>query len=208
MQETRHLSTYKEGLKSQILQFAMKMFAQQGIRAVKMDDVASSLAISKRTLYELYENKELLLLEGMKLHHRQRSEQVEKMVAGCENVMEIMLKMYRMKVEEFRQTNPAFYSDIKRFPLVMQYLEQENVKSRSKFQQFIERGVREGYFRSELNYGLVERLFDVMGRHIMESQLYRDYTIEDIFLSFIFISLRGLCTEKGVTALDNMLNKK
>ena len=88
---------------------------------------------------------------------------------------------------------------------MLQYLEQENVKSRSKFQQFINRGVHEGYFRPELNYELAGRLFDVMGRHIMENQLYREYPIEDIFQSFIFVSLRGLCTDKGVTALDNML---
>ena len=75
MQETRHLSTYKEGLKLQILQSAMALFTQHGVRAVKMDDVASSLAISKRTLYELYETKELLLYEGMKLYHSQRSEE-------------------------------------------------------------------------------------------------------------------------------------
>ena len=134
-----------------------------------------------------------------------RGEQIKQIVAGCDNVMEIMLKMYQMKVEEFRKTNPAFYSDIKRYPSVLQYLEQESVKSRSKFILFVERGIREGYFRPELNYELVGRLFDVMGRHIMESQLYRDYTIEDIFKSYIFISLRGFCTDRGVTALDNML---
>ena len=205
MQETKHLTTYKEGLKTQILQSAMKLFAQHGIRAVKMDDVASSLAISKRTLYEIFENKELLLFEGIKFYHHMRGEQIDQIVAGCDNVMEIMLKIYQMKVEQFRKTNPSFYSDIKRYPSVLQYLEQESVKSRSKFILFVERGIREGYFRPELNYELVGRLFDVMGRHIMEAQLYRDYSIEDIFKSYIFISLRGFCTDRGVTALDNML---
>lgn len=205
MQETKHLTTYKEGLKTQILQSAMKLFAQHGIRAVKMDDVASSLAISKRTLYEIFENKELLLFEGIKFYHHMRGEQIDQIVAGCDNVMEIMLKIYQMKVEQFRKTNPSFYSDIKRYPSVLHYLEQESVKSRSKFILFVERGIREGYFRPELNYELVGRLFDVMGRHIMKSQLYRDYSIEDIFKSYIFISLRGFCTDRGVTALDNML---
>ena len=205
MQETKHLSTYKEGLRSQILRSAMKLFARHGIRAVKMDDVASSLTISKRTLYELYENKELLLLEGMRLYHRQRSEQIEQIVSECDNVMEIMLRLYKMKVDEFRQTNSAFYTDIKRYPSVLQYLRQENVNTRSKFLLFINRGISEGYFRPELNYELTGRLFDAMGRYFMENQLYRDYSIEDIFQSFIFISLRGLCTDKGITALDEML---
>ncbi|MBR1557340.1 MAG: helix-turn-helix transcriptional regulator [Prevotella sp.] len=183
----------------------MKLFAQHGIRAVKMDDVASSLTISKRTLYELYDNKEFLLLEGMRFYHCQRREHIEQIVSECDNVMEIMLRLYKMKVDEFRQTNPAFYTDIKRYPSVLQYLKHENVKSRSKFLLFINRGISEGYFRPELNYELTGRLFDAMGRYFMENQLYRDYSIEDIFQSFIFISLRGLCTEKGITALDEML---
>ena len=41
-------------------------FAEKGIRAVKMDDIARMLTISKRTLYEIYPNKEELLLECFK----------------------------------------------------------------------------------------------------------------------------------------------
>ena len=35
----------------------MQAFVAQGIRAVKMDDISQELGISKRTLYELYDNK-------------------------------------------------------------------------------------------------------------------------------------------------------
>ena len=57
MQETKEISAYKQGLKGKILEMAMKAFGEKGIRAVKMDDVAVYLGISKRTLYELYDNK-------------------------------------------------------------------------------------------------------------------------------------------------------
>lgn len=39
------------------------MFYQHGIRKVKMDDIAKRLRISKRTVYEIYADKEDLLLE-------------------------------------------------------------------------------------------------------------------------------------------------
>ena len=54
MQETKGMTLYKQGLKSTILETAMKLFVKNGIRAVRMDDVASELSISKRTLYEIY----------------------------------------------------------------------------------------------------------------------------------------------------------
>lgn len=57
MQEKKNISTYREALKDKILETAMVAFAEKGIRAVKMDDIANSLSISKRTLYEIYGNK-------------------------------------------------------------------------------------------------------------------------------------------------------
>ena len=43
---------YREELKQRIIDVAMKEFWQKGVKAVKMDDIANDLSISKRTLYE------------------------------------------------------------------------------------------------------------------------------------------------------------
>ena len=61
MQEKKTITAYKKGLREVILKTAMKAFAEKGIRAVKMDDIAESLSISKRTMYEIYATKEELL---------------------------------------------------------------------------------------------------------------------------------------------------
>ena len=57
MQEIKDLTPYRQSLRDRILDAAMILFAKHGIRAVKMDDVSHALSISKRTLYELYDNK-------------------------------------------------------------------------------------------------------------------------------------------------------
>ena len=43
---------YREELKQRIIDVAMKEFWLKGVKAVKMDDIANDLTISKRTLYE------------------------------------------------------------------------------------------------------------------------------------------------------------
>lgn len=63
MKRTRATTEYRKELKGKILEVALCEFKQKGIRAVKMDDIARMLTISKRTLYEIYPNKEELLLE-------------------------------------------------------------------------------------------------------------------------------------------------
>ena len=57
---------YKMELRNRILKAAMTEFLHKGVKSVKMDDIANTLAISKRTLYEIYSNKEELLLEANK----------------------------------------------------------------------------------------------------------------------------------------------
>ena len=205
MQETRAITAYKKGLRTKILMTAMTDFRQRGIRAVKMDDVAAELGISKRTLYEIFDKKEDLLFEAMKQYYGERRERIRIKVQHCANVMEIILAVYRIKVEEFQQTNPNFFVDLVKYPQVLRFLNQENQTNRTKFQQFIERGINEGFFRSDVNYELSIRLFDALGNYVMQNQLYRQFTIEEIFKNLIFVSLRGMCTARGTATLEEIL---
>lgn len=47
--------------KERIIDQAMHMFVSQGIKSVRMDDIAQQLGVSKRTLYEMFGDKEGLL---------------------------------------------------------------------------------------------------------------------------------------------------
>ena len=110
-----------------------------------------------------------------------------------------------MKVEEFRQTNPQFYADLAKYPKVAQFLNNQNIQMREKMQRFIQRGIKEGYFRSDVNYEIAAHVFDALGEYVVDKQIYRQYSIEDIFHNLIFVSLRGLCTENGIKAIDKMI---
>ena len=59
-------NAYRDYLKIKILDTSLPLFKKLGVKAVKMDDIASILTISKRTLYEIYDNKEQLLFECIK----------------------------------------------------------------------------------------------------------------------------------------------
>lgn len=126
MQESKEISGYKKNLRGSILETAMHAFAEKGIRAVKMDDVATALGISKRTLYEIFETKELLLFEGIRKYHAERQEYAKQATQQCKNVMEVLVAIYRIKVDEFRKTNPQFYADMDKYPKVARFLNQQN----------------------------------------------------------------------------------
>ena len=207
MSETKNISAYRQSLRDRILEVAMQAFREKGIKAVKMDDIAASLTISKRTLYEVYENKECLLLECLKKYKHLHEKGVEQMLRTKPNVMEYILASYRDKLNDFRHTNPTFYSDMVKYPKVVEVLQQDQDVSRQRFLEFMERGINEGYFRADVNFDLVARIYEVILRFIMDEEVYRPYDIEEIFRSVIFVSLRGYCTKKGVDVLDSFLNE-
>lgn len=51
MRKNNSQNSYRQELRERILATAMNEFYTKGIKAVKMDDIAKRLSISKRTLY-------------------------------------------------------------------------------------------------------------------------------------------------------------
>ena len=89
---------YRQKLHQRILKEAMREFYSRGIKAVKMDDIAQNLAISKRTLYEIYRNKEELLLEGIKNAEDEFDLNMAEFIKTYgNNVMDIMIEFYHMQ---------------------------------------------------------------------------------------------------------------
>ena len=81
--------------REKIVEHVSQMLSSFGIKSVRMDDVANSLGMSKRTLYEMFGDKEELLYESMMYRvdkfHRETAEKT----AGCGNMLEVLLTSVR-----------------------------------------------------------------------------------------------------------------
>lgn len=206
MKKLNHPTEYRKELRGRILEVAMQDFIQRGIRAVKMDDIAGSLGISKRTLYEIFPNKESLLLEGIRLKQAMGEEEMAKYVTEKNpNTMDIIMKFYHMQMEELSSLPLTFITEISRYPLVTDFLRKKHQKSEENANRFFQRGVKEGYFRSDVDYELISRLGEGMTQNAIARQLYFQYEPQYIFRNIIFLFLRGFCTQKGLEYIDNTL---
>ncbi|MBR1484675.1 MAG: TetR/AcrR family transcriptional regulator [Prevotella sp.] len=208
MEEKKSQTTYKKALKERILDTAMVAFSQKGVKAVKMDDIAQALSISKRTLYELYDNKELLLFEGVAKYKAIKEREVQQILAESPNVMDMVLKLYRQKIMELKMTSPLFYADIERYPRVVEFLQKDKEVSHKLFLEFLQRGVKENYFSKDLDYELISQIFSVLTNYVFTSQLYTKHSLRHIFYNMVFVTLRGICTQKGIEILDRSLSSE
>ena len=63
MMEHGRDASQKAELRERIIMTATEAFTLKGIKCITMDDIAAALGISKRTLYEVFADKESLLKE-------------------------------------------------------------------------------------------------------------------------------------------------
>lgn len=202
MRTNRTNKTQHQALKERILDTAMTAFVTNGIKAVKMDDIAKMLGISKRTLYETYENKEVLLYEGVKMYQARKEEMFKTIYNETPDLIDILLGIYRLKVEESKKVCPEFFSDLEKYPSVQEFFKEIREQGHHNFVEFLKRGVQEGYFRDDMQLDLISHIFTSMVEHITRNHLYKTYSIEEIFHNVVFVSLRGFSTQKGIERLD------
>lgn len=205
MQEIKIISAYRQSLKTRILEAASDAFSQKGIKSVRMDDIAQSLNISKRTLYEIYENKEVLLYECLKTSKARAQEEMTFIAAQQNNVMDIILDIYRSKMSQLQKNNPQFYSDLEKYPQLQSFLEEQHDKDRTKLKDFLRRGIEEGYFKGDINVDIIANVFDAINEYMKNHKLYTEFPLEQLFNNMLFVTIRGICTQKGVAVIDTFL---
>jgi len=193
----------KDEMRERIIRTASALFFEQGIRAVRMDDVAHRLKMSKRTLYQYFPDKEELLLECHKAQTKERERRIAEQVTGAEDVMEIILWNIKDLLDHLRAISPMFFKEIRRYPKLVEHAAEENRVLEQKAVKFLKRGVEQGLLVDSVNYRIFYR---ATFRHHFE-ELLKDYTPYEIFMSSTYPCLRGCCTEKGREKLDAFIEK-
>ncbi len=99
-------------LRERIITAATEAFTSKGIKSITMDDIAAALGISKRTLYEVFSDKESLLKECILKAQADRDKYLQKVFEQSHNVLEVILAVFQKSIEMFHQTNKRFFEDI------------------------------------------------------------------------------------------------
>lgn len=85
-----------EDNKRRIVETASQLFNSRGLRGVTMDDIANTLHISKRTLYETFANKEELLAECLMMVHDEIEEHHKRIYLKVDEPLLVALYMIRV----------------------------------------------------------------------------------------------------------------
>lgn len=195
-------------IKEQIMQTAFDLFSQYGIKSVSMDDISKSINISKRTIYELFDDKETLLIESMQFNSNNLWLVLEKLEKESYSALEVILFFYEEVLKTPRWYSRKFYDDLKRYPKAKQQKEQQKADFSKKCIQLFNRGVKEGVFKVGVNIEIVALLAKEQSKMLKPSQAFSNYSCTEVFNTIIITFLRGVSTEKGIAILDRFALKQ
>lgn len=200
------INEYRKELKSRIIDYAMGEFYKRGVRAVKMDEISQGLHVSKRTVYEIFGDKEELLLAGLKIKSLEMREKLETYSCNvAHNVVDIIGYFYKLQMEVNSMVGVAFYEEIHRMPRVIESFNQEHEREFADRVKFLKAGVEEGLFRQDIDYSLTMELLSASMSEIMRNQIYKKYSMQQIFDNFFLVIIRGFCTERGAALLNKVI---
>lgn len=208
MRKNSHATAYRDALRLKLLETAMPLFKRNGVKSVRMDDIAAELQISKRTLYEIYSNKEDLLFECVKHDADTFQTLLNEYAKTTNNEMDVIAFFLKNKLKDFDKTNPIFFTEIHKYSKIVSYLTASHESQREKSLTFFTNGINHGFFRNDINYEIVHKMLDAATNHIMQSEMYKKYSLKEIFHTLILIYMRACCTEKGMAYIDRFLNEK
>jgi TetR/AcrR family transcriptional regulator, cholesterol catabolism regulator len=194
---------------------AKELFMRYGIRSVSMDDIATQLGMSKKTLYQYFTDKNELVdavvdedVNGMQSECMQTCEMAQ------DAVDEIFLTVERI-VEQMRNMNPMVVYDLEKFHIrsYQRFMEHRNKFLLKIIRNNLEWGIKDGLYRPGIN-------IDVLSKFRLESMMIAfnidlyppsRYNLVEVTKEIIEHFVFGLASLKGyklILRYQRLRNKK
>lgn len=194
-------------LKERIIATATEAFTTKGIKSITMDDIAAALGISKRTLYEVFVDKESLLKDCILTVQAERDQYLQEVYEQSHNVLEVILAAFQKSIEMFHKTNKRFFEDIKKYPKVYNMMKERSESDSEKTMSFFMLGVEQGIFRSDVNFAIVNLLVREQFDVLLNTDVCNEYSFIEVYESIMFTYIRGISTEKGAKVLEDFISE-
>ena len=196
-----------QDIPDKIIQEAASLFLKYGIKSVTMDDISSSLGISKKTVYQYFHDKKEIVNRVAKNHLENERKIFEEIHSNAENAID---KLYRHSIfmrESFEKMNPVVIYELKKYykdawQLFLEY--KKNVFS-NRMIETLREGINQGYFRKNIDPEILISLrFEIM-QMIADGRLFPPdkYDFREVQIQLFDHFIHGILTEKGHVLMNN-----
>lgn len=112
--------------REEIIRTTQEFIARNGIRAVRVDEIAQTLGISKRTFYEMFADKNDLIgacLDAMQTQQQERIVACRKRRSG--NPLQKTVRLMNEYIENLYRVDHSFLSDLRRKVIFAEHYDEQ-----------------------------------------------------------------------------------
>jgi TetR/AcrR family transcriptional regulator, cholesterol catabolism regulator len=183
-----------------IIDTASVLFSRQGIKSTSLDTIAQQCGISKRTLYEYFPDKEMLLAEIVQ-HLLYRTEQYVRILPEVSpNAISEIISFFQYIESNVFVLTPMFIRDLdKYYPCVYDALSQAR-KNRfiPYLKQNIVRGIAEDIYRKNLDSDITGKLYFWQIKNAMDDASLKDTERYNLIGYLNDFFLHGIMNQNGI----------
>ncbi len=198
-------------MKEKIIEKANDLFLNFGFKSVTMDDLASEMGISKKTIYTHFQNKTKLVEATTDYLFCMISEGIDKILKQKNDPIEelFMIKAFVMKHLKDEKTSPQYQLQ-KYYPKI------HNALKKRQFDVFqsciienLERGIETEIFRKNIDIELISRLYFMGTMAIKDKEMFpiQLFSMIKLMENYLEYHIRGIATEKGLNVLNNLIKE-
>jgi AcrR family transcriptional regulator len=199
-------------MKNKILEKSKELFLNLGFKSVTMDEIATSLGVSKKTIYKYFKNKTELvdavthfmfdtICSGIDDICELEMNPIDELFSIKKLVMENLKDEKSSPQYQLQKYYPKIYSSLKQKQfLVMQNFVIKNLK----------KGIEIGLYRTDIDLQFISRIYFNGMVGIKDKDLFplNDYSMKTLMNYYLEYHLRGICSEKGKQQLEKQLKLK
>jgi len=189
-----------------ILDKTVELFYEYGIRNLNMDDISRNLGISKKTLYLYVKSKEDLIEKLFYYDEMKWDTEMAKAITNGSNAIEILIQVSLRIFEEMGKMDPKIKFELKKYyeAIYQQFMVRKQNHIFSQMSRNIERGIREGLYRSDVNVELVAGLYvrNLVDMHNKDYCIIENITFDDVFKVMFENHIRAISTPEGIAYFE------
>lgn len=199
-------------MRNKILQKAGDMFLSLGFKSVTMDDIATEMGVSKKTIYKYFSNKVKLVEAVIEEFQIKIDEEILRIKNKNLNAIEEEFAVKAIFKDMFKnaKTSPMFQLK-KYYPQIFEKLMEREVCTFEECNlDNLTKGKLQGLYRENINNNLISKFYFTLIFEIYETDIAEKnmQTLINLEYKVLEYHIRAIATPKGVKELENQLKLK
>lgn len=184
-----------------ILQGATELFFRNGIKSITMDEVAAQLGMSKKTIYQYYEDKNAIIHAIAKHELDIQIKEMHEARKTATNSIDEIFKTMSCLSRTFIKINPNVFYDMQKFHPASWKLFHDFKEKRimSFVEENLKRGVKQELYHADLNIKIMAKFRVEEVAMAFKPEIFppEKYNIRDVQMILLDHFVHGISTLKG-----------